>query len=90
MRTSLLETRRIEEHLLKTAEPGDQLLFQAELILDSSLREKVKAQQETYALVQAYGREKLKEEIADVHAQLFSLPFHQRFKQRILLLFPNT
>lgn len=90
MRTSLLETQRIEQHLLQVTDPGEQLLFQAEIILDPHLHEKAQAQQEAYALIQRYGRQQLKEEIASVHAQLFTSPLHSRFKQRILRLFQNT
>ena len=89
MRTSLLETKRIEEHLQGMLDPGEQLLFQAELILDPDRREKVEAQRKAYALLRSYGRNQLKEEIARVHARLFESPLHHRFKLRIVRFFQN-
>lgn len=89
MRTSLRETERIEEHLLGVLEPGEQLLFQAQLLLDGTLMEKTASQQKAYALIRSYGRKALRQEIADVEAQLFELPAHKSFKERILSLFPK-
>jgi len=83
----LLETKRIEEHILHVSSPGEQLLFQAQLILDPALDEKAMAQQKAYSLIRSYGRKKLQEEIALVHAQLFQSPQHTPFKERILSLF---
>ncbi|TSD67374.1 hypothetical protein FFF34_008270 [Inquilinus sp. KBS0705] len=87
MRTLLTETAEIDAHLHNTQQPGDALLFEARLILSPELREKVQWQQQTLALVQQYGRKQLRTQIQDVHRQLFSLPQHQSFREKIMRLF---
>jgi hypothetical protein len=87
MRTSLLETEQIESHLMRSAEPGDALVFEAKLLLDPELKEKMHWQQKTYSILRQYGREQLKGEIAAVHRQLFNDGAHQSFRQKIMRLF---
>lgn len=87
MTTSWRETEQIEAHLLGTANTGDALLFEARLLLDDTLADKVQWQQRTYAVVRQYGRQQLKKEIAQVQQQLFETPRHRGFAQRIRALF---
>lgn len=87
MTTSWNETRHIEAVLKGTATPGDALLFEAKLMLDNELADKVIWQQKTYALIKQYGRRQLKAEIEAVHEQLFTKPEHQSFSQKIWRLF---
>ncbi|HVS93457.1 MAG TPA: hypothetical protein VHE59_15565 [Mucilaginibacter sp.] len=87
MRTSLSETVRIEAHLLRISESGDRLVFEARLLLEPELRDKMHCQQNTYALVKKYGREELKKEIEAVHQQLFTEQKHISFRQNILGIF---
>ncbi len=89
MRTSLNEIKLIDDHLFGVLDPADALLFDAMLILDNTLPEKIVWQQNTHATIQQYSRKKLKAEIEDAHQQLFSKPQHQRFRQKILSLFFN-
>ena len=89
MRTSLNEIKLIDDHLFGTAHPADALLFDAMLILDNALPEKIEWQQNAHAAVQQYGRKKLKAEIDAVHQKLFSAPQHLHFRQKILKLFFN-
>jgi hypothetical protein len=87
MRTSLIETEQIEAHLLRLAEPGDALIFEARLLLSPELRDKLYWQQKTYNVVKQYGRQQLKHEIEAVHRQLFNTTEHTGFRQKILRLF---
>jgi hypothetical protein len=87
MRTLLNEVQQIENHLLLRHEPGDALVFEAKLLLDDELREKVYLQQKAYGFISFYGRKQLKQEIAAVHQKLFTQPEHQSFRERILRLF---
>jgi hypothetical protein len=87
MRTSLIETEQIEAHLLNLSEPGDALVFEARLLLEPELRNKMHWQRKTYHIVRQYGRQQLKQEIEAVHQQLFNRPEHARFRQKIMRLF---
>jgi hypothetical protein len=87
MTTSWNETKHIEAHLRGNATPGDALVFEAKLMLDNSLADKVLWQQKTYDVIQQYGRRQLKNEIEQVHQQLFAQPGHSSFAQKIKRLF---
>lgn len=87
MMTSWNETKQIEAHLLGTADAGDTLVFEARLLLDNELEDKVRWQQKAYGTIQQYGRRQLKKEIEIVHHLLFTQPQHQSFSQKIRQLF---
>jgi hypothetical protein len=87
MRTLLTEIQEIDEHVHGTAAPDDALLFEAKLLLDAELPLKVQWHKQTLGLVQQYGRKNLVSIIGDVHNQLFTLPQHQSFRQKIMGLF---
>lgn len=89
MRTSLIETEQIEAHLLQRSEPGDQLVFEARLLLAPELGEKLQWQQEAYRVVKLYGRDQVKLEIEAVHQKLFTQSEHLNFRQKIRRLFTN-
>ncbi|HEY4194004.1 MAG TPA: hypothetical protein VGM63_00595 [Mucilaginibacter sp.] len=89
MRTSLIETEQIEAYLLKLSDPGDSLVFEARLLLDAELSEKVAWQKKTYSIVRIYGRDQLRKEIESVHQKLFTQPEHVSFSQKIRRLFTN-
>lgn len=89
MRTSLNNIAQIEAHLLNKLHPGDTLLFDARLLLDTELQASVSAQKQVYTLVQQYGRRQLKQEIEAIHQQLFTQPEHLSFKQKIARIFLN-
>ena len=89
MRTSLNEIAQIEDHLLQRHTPGAALLFEAQILLDADLRDKVSSQQQVYRLIQQYSRKQLKHEIEAVHQQLFTRPEHLSFRQKIARLFLN-
>ena len=87
MRTSLNEIKLIDDHIFNTGTHEDVLLFDAMLILNPGLTNRVMWQKKTHAIVQQYGRKKLKAEIDSVHRRLFSQPEHRSFRERILGLF---
>jgi len=87
MRTSLIETEQIEAYLLMSADPGDSLVFEAKLLLDDSLPEKVQWQQKAYEMIRLYSREQLKLDMESAHQKLFSQPEHAGFRQKIKRLF---
>ena len=83
----MTEVQQIEQHLLHRDGPGDVLVFEAKLILDEELKEKVTLQKQAYAFINFYGRKQLKHELEAVHQQLFTSPKHSSFRQRVLKLF---
>jgi hypothetical protein len=87
MTTSWNETKQIEAHLQGTATTGDALVFEAKLMLDNTLADKVIWQQKAYDAIQQYGRRQLKKEIEQVHGQLFTQRGHSSFAQKIRRLF---
>ena len=89
MRTSLIETERIEAYLHRSAAPEDLLLFDAKLILNSALSDKTMWQQKAYNVVRLYGRDMLKQEIEAVHQKLFNEPQYTGFREKIKRLFTN-
>jgi hypothetical protein len=70
MPTLSIETREIEAWLSGTQQPAESLLFQARLILQPELKDKVQWQQKTYRLVRLYGRQQIRAEIAEVENML--------------------
>lgn len=87
MRTSLNEIREIEEYLLEYSPPECRLVFDARMLLQPELQEKVIEQKQIYDLVKKYSRKQLKTEIEAVHDKLFTAPEHKTFRQRIFNLF---
>ena len=90
MMTSWNETQQIETYLQGSAEPTEQLLFNARLLLDNALADKVIAQRKTYTVIQQYGRQQLKQEIEAVQQILFTSPKHNRFRDKIKRLFKKS
>jgi hypothetical protein len=87
MMTSWNETKQIEAHIMGTAGHGDALVFEAKLMLDNDLADKVIWQQNTYETIRQFGRRQLKKEIEIIHQQLFTQPQHSSFSQKIKRLF---
>lgn len=86
MKTSLTETKQIEAYLLQTA-VEDTPVFEARLILEPGLHEKLLWQQKTYALLHRYGRRQLRTELEAVHQKLFREAEHRTFREKIFALF---
>lgn len=87
MRTSLIETEQIEAYLLRLSNPGDALLFEARLLLDDELSQKLQWQKAACDIVKTYGRKQLKQEIEAVHRNLFNDIRHKSFREKIKKIF---
>jgi len=83
----LLEAEQIDAHLMRLSEPGDTLVFEARLLLEPDLKDKLFWQQKTHNIIRRYGREQLKGEIDAVHQKLFNDRQHIGFRQKIARLF---
>ena len=81
------EIRGIESYIKGTLTPGNNLVMEARLIIDKELQEKMLWQQRTYELVNAYSRKKLKQEIEQIHLQLFSENRFMSFREKIKSIF---
>jgi hypothetical protein len=77
----------LEAYLLKKLPPEEQLLLDANLLVNSELRETIRAQKKTYALIQQYGRKQLKAEIEAVHQKLFTENKFESFRKTIFSIF---
>jgi hypothetical protein len=87
MRTSLDEIKEVDDQLLKLQQPDDALLFQAKLLIYPELKDEVMLHNQTLRLVQQYGHNHLRAQIAAVHRQLFTLQQHQSFREKVLRFF---
>jgi len=87
MRTSLIETEQIEAHLLLLSSPGDALVFEAKLLLDDELNDKLQWQKSAYDKIKLYSRSQLTQEIEAVHKSLFSQARHKSFSEKIRQIF---
>lgn len=90
MKTLWNETLQIDLYISGKANTGDALLFEAQMILDPALGDKVLWQKKTYAIIKDYGRLQLKTEIEEVHQKLFTADEHTSFRQKIRRLFKTT
>ena len=73
MPTSWNDTSEIEKYLGKHRSNGDALLFEARLILEPDLTEKMQWQHKSYSLIKTYGRQQLKQQIeAGAPADIFA------------------
>ena len=87
MRTSLNNIKAIDDYLLGSMAPGDALLFEAKMLLNSDLREDVHLQQCTYSIIRQYGRQSIRAEITAVQQTLTTAPQHRGFMQRVKTVF---
>lgn len=87
MRTSLLETREIDNHLLKKGDGANRIVFEAKTLLEPDLAIRVEDQKTTYAYIREYRRQELREEIAEIDRKIFKETRHRGFRQKILSYF---
>jgi len=87
MRTSLNEIKLIDGYIFNNNSTEDGLLFDAMLIVDPQLSNKVSLQQMMHIMVQQHARKQLKAEIESAHQKLFYRPEHKNFRQKILGFF---
>ena len=87
MRTSLNNIKAIDDYLSGQMVHSDELLFEANMILNKELISDIQDQQNTYAMIRRYGRQKLKSEISSIQEKLAAAPQHRGFMQHIVNLF---
>ena len=87
MTTSQNNTRLIEKYLNGRLSPADWFLFESRLIIDPVLKRDLFFQEKTLRLIKMYHREKLKEELENLHQQMFNNPDKINFRQSIYQLF---
>ncbi|MGS2738090.1 hypothetical protein [Sinomicrobium sp. M5D2P17] len=89
MRTSLCEIRQLEDRIFGRENEAEALVLNVKLYLDKGLEDKLIAQRLTYDYVRAYGKKKLKMEIASADHKLFSERRYKGFRERVRKLFGN-
>ncbi|MGB0522316.1 MAG: hypothetical protein ACPGJS_05120 [Flammeovirgaceae bacterium] len=87
MKTSWTETARIEDYLTHQEDIEGCLLLEAQLQLDAELAQRIAAQQASYALIQAHGRQLLRKEIKAVEHKIFHDTCYASFKKKIRSFF---
>lgn len=71
MRPDLEHLQRLEHHLLGHATPAETVLWQAQLHLDPALAADAALQHHIYQGLYLAGRQQLKQELDEIHAQLY-------------------
>lgn len=87
MTTSSNNTRTIEKYLRGKMSPSEKFLFEAQLLINPGLRMDVRAQKTAYALVRMYHYKKLREELENIHQQIFSDPGKGAYQQQVYQFF---
>ena len=87
MRTSLIETQEIDRYLNDEMTTMSRLVFESRMLVDPSLKEKVNYQKKADALIKAYGRQKLKQEIENIDQMLFSDAKFKSFQTKVFSIF---
>lgn len=87
MRTSLNKIQAIEEFISGTMASEDQLVLEAQQLVDRMLASEVSLQRATYRVITAYNRAQLKDELNALHQRLLSDPARKTFWDQILSIF---
>lgn len=87
MKTSLTETANIEQYLQGSLSAGDAVLFEAKIVLQEELRSNTYWQEQTYQIIQMYGRQKLRAEIDAAQKLFFNDPAQNSLRAKIARLF---
>ena len=87
MRTSLNNIKAIDDYIMGRMAPGDVLLLQAGMLLNSDLKDEIKDQQNAHAIIRHYSRQRIKNEIIAVQNTFTTARQYQGFMQRIVNLF---
>lgn len=87
MKTSWPDVRHIDDYLHGHLSDTDATVFEACLILDPALAQKVKEQQAVYRYITLYGRKTLKAELENTFRHMQAEPEHRSLFQKIHGLF---
>ncbi len=83
MRTSLIETERIEKYIHPQGNVGDRLLIEARMQIDGELAERVASQKQTYQIIREYGRKQFRAEICQVQKKVFGDSAYKKFQTKV-------
>jgi hypothetical protein len=81
------ETKQLEDYLWNRLTTEERLLMEARLMVNAALRDQLNWQQKTYRLIEEYGRKKLKSEIEQIQARMFSEERFKNFRKQIQTIF---
>jgi hypothetical protein len=81
------ETKQIEKYLQQQLLPEEKLLMDARCLVDKQFRDTVLLQQQTYAVIQHFGRNQLRAEICEIEKRLFSEDMFSQFIKKIQIIF---
>lgn len=87
MKTFSNNIRLIEGYLSGTISKAGRLFFETQLLVNSNLRHDLHFQRKTIRLVKMYHRKKFKEELEELHQEIFQDPKNTAFINRMLNLF---
>jgi hypothetical protein len=85
MRKLLDEVREIDQYILQAMPETDKLVFQAKMITDAALQEKVHCQLAAHLLIRRAGRESQREKLAALHTRLWETD--EAFRSEIIAIF---
>lgn len=83
------DIRQAEGYLQRTLSPEEALVFEARLLTNPLLRLDLYVQRKVYTLLRFYHRQKVKEEMEDMHQRLFRDPAKADFQRQIISLFKH-
>lgn len=70
MRKLLHEVQEIDQYIFREMTPGRRLVFQARLILDPGLKDKLRLQRKTHAFLRWCSRKEKKDTLMSVYSRL--------------------
>jgi predicted DNA-binding ArsR family transcriptional regulator len=91
MRVSLNKIALIEKFIFNanSLNPEEEVLFQSYSILDENFQGEIENQRKTVELVRKSGRKELRQEMDEVHAEIFHPHSKNPLKRKIPSLFRN-
>lgn len=87
MKTSSVDTERIERFLHDQMPREEHKQFEGQLLKDEALAAEVQSQQVTYAVVKLHGRKLLRARLQAIHHSLLSDPRKQYFRDKVFSFF---
>jgi hypothetical protein len=81
------EVRDIDKYLFDKLDEPSELVFEARMLIDPTLKLRVEWQKRIYAIVRLSGRRRIRNEAERIHRQLFDDPTRSSFQQDVLQLF---
>lgn len=87
MKISLHDVRTVEKYLRNRLSESGAIRFARAFRSDPALRRTVSLQRRTYRLIRAFHRRKLKDQLMNIHARLFSDPEKLGFQESVYRMF---